>query len=302
MQLGTRYQNIDDGNIYRLYKYKNQNNVILKSNNGDYTITIPITVLKDEYIKITPHAMMNIMITDSESGFGDVYACVHLLNKKIDLYKPDLIVRQDIYRANSFQYGNEIVCGLCITEDTNISNNGITQFMEFNNIEYKESIMLYGDDTLNSIIDAINPSILKKIDNKLTMIKNNVNAVFSNYSVTGYMGTFKELLEEVSFIGYYRSLFNIMQVYWRIDLGPESHDGDNIILNDKQISVIENILRKRIEVQSVIKYGMDIDIHEKIIIPHILISDDTETIYIITYKELGNFPVDDDIARAMKIK
>lgn len=302
MQLGTRYQNIDDGNIYRLYKYKNQNNVILKSDDGDYTITIPITVLKDEYIKITPHAMMNIMITDSESGFGDVYACIHLLNKKIDLYKPDLIVRQDIYRANSFQYGNEIVCGLCITEDTNIDNNNITQFMEFNNIEYKESIMLYGDDTLNSIIDTINSSILKRIDNKLTMIKNNANAVFSNYAVTGYMGTFKELLEEVSFIGYYRSLFNIMQVYWRVDLGPESHDEDNIILNDKQISVIENILRKHIKVESVIEYGMDIDIHKEIVLPHILISDDTETIYIITYKELGNFPVDDDIARAMKIK
>ena len=302
MQLGTRYQNIDDGNIYRLYKYKNQNNVILKSDDGDYTITIPITVLKDEYIKITPHAMMNIMITDSESGFGDVYACIHLLNKKIDLYKPDLIVRQDIYRANSFQYGNEIVCGLCITEDTNIDNNNITQFMEFNNIEYKESIMLYGDDTLNSIIDTINSSILKRIDNKLTMIKNNANAVFSNYAVTGYMGTFKELLEEVSFIGYYRSLFNIMQVYWRVDLGPESHDEDNIILNDKQISVIENILRKHIKVESVIEYGMDIDIHKEIVLPHILISDDTETIYIIIYKELGEFPVDDDIAKAMKIK
>lgn len=301
MQLGTRYQRISDNSIYRIYKYKNQDTVILKDDDGNST-TLLVTDLKDQYIKIIPHAMMNIMITDSESGFGDVYACVHMLNRKVDLYKPDLIVRQDIYRANSFQYGNEIVCGLCITEDTNIGNSNITQFMEFNNIEYKESIMLYGDDTLNSIIGTINPSILKKIDNKLTTIKNNTNAVFSNYAVTGYMGTFKELLEEVSFIGYFRSLFNIMQVYWRIDLGPESHDGDDIILNDKQISVIENILRKHIKVESVIKYGMDIDIHEKILIPHILISDDTETIYIITYKELDDFPVDDDIARAMKIR
>ena len=301
MQLGTRYQRISDNSIYRIYKYKNQDTVTLKDDDGN-SITILVTDLKDQYIKIIPHAMMNIMITDSASGFGDVYACVHMLNKKVDLYKPDLIVRQDIYRANSFQYGNEIVCGLCITEDTNIDNNNITQFMEFNNIEYKESIMLYGDDTLNSIIDTINSSILKRIDNKLTMIKNNANAIFSNYAVTGYMGTFKELLEEVSFIGYYRSLFNIMQVYWRVDLGPESHDEDNIILNDKQISVIENILRKHIEVESVIEYGMDIDIHKEIVLPHILISDDTETIYIIIYKELGEFPVDDDIARAMKIK
>ena len=162
--------------------------------------------------------------------------------------------------------------------------------------------MLYGDDTVDSIINTINPSIMKKINNKLSYIKSNTDRIFTNYSVTGYVETFRELLEEVSFIGYYRSLFNIMQVYWRVDLGPESHDGDRIILNNKQISIIEDILRKHIEIDSVIKYGDDIDIYKEIIIPHILISDDTETIYIITYKELCDFAVDDDIAKAMKIK
>ena len=256
--------------------------------------------LKDKYIKLIPDAFMNIMLTDTNgnnTSGPDVYVCV---NKGTDLVKgintPALILRQNCVDYLQTQLGGKINVGECIINTGN-NESDIIELMGYQEINYSTSIALYIDDTIDDIIEIMPYKILNRINNQLKEIKNLVN---NNPLITGYESDFKKLLINKHFIGNYRRIFNIIQINWVIDLGKQSHNSEgDIVLNTKQKTLFENEIRQYVTNIRVIKYDKDIDIAAIVASPHIMISDANYVIYLIAYDIVANFPVDDDIARAM---
>ena len=78
----------------------------------------------------------------------------------------------------------------------------------------------------------------------------------------------------------------------------KKEDGE-IILNNKQIKMIEDILRKYITDVHVIKYDKDIDISKIVTNTHLMISDKMGVIYLISYVANGDYPIDNDIESSM---
>ena len=146
---------------------------------------------------------------------------------------------------------------------------------------------------------------MELIGNKAKIYNTTLECIYNEKAannIKGYCRSLKELCKDNHFIEAYRSLFNITTIDWSIVLGKQSfnEDGD-IILNSKQIKAIEDMIRKYITDVKVIEYGYDVDISKIVSYAHIIVSDVNEKIYLIAYRVIGDYPVDDDIAKAMGV-
>lgn len=300
--LGLKYQTYegDTLKIYRLVRFRSKNIVILQSENDNSSKEVSMNDLLNKYVKIVPDAFMNILITDLEAA-PDVYICI---NKSVNLNngrnEPDIILRQNAFSLDNYSYSitDNIKIGLCITENLCFSDAPLKSYMEFKDINYSDSIALYVDDKIDDILKIISDKTNRHIEMALQKIKTYYE---KTPNVIGYVPDLKSLLLNNNFIFHYRNIFNILQLDWEIDIGPESHNKDgDIVLNDRQIHKIEDELRKYITDIKVIKYDKDIDISRIVSIPHLMVSDKNENIYLIAYAIIGTYPVDNDILKAMK--
>lgn len=300
--IGTKYQIYEDSElkIYRVLEYKNSKITLVDEKDHKTVKKVREQELLDKYIRLIPDAFMNIMITDHNDN-PDVYACVNKSDKlSIGKTTPEIIVRQSLYHVLNLT-SNAIIFGECLSEQSDISNGDLASYMEFKNIDYATSVALYVDDTVDSIIDTIDEDVLKRLDNELSYIKKKYGQS-ETYKIEGYVETFKDLLNHTSFISHYRAIFNILQVNWPVDLGKESYNSNgDLILNSKQKHMIEDHLRKFITNIKIIKYDKDIDINKIVSLPHMMISDTNEIIYLIAYDVISDYPVDPDIATAMAV-
>lgn len=305
--LGEKFQiYIDDElRIRRIIKIKNEECFVLKDTKSGETIIISKNDLHDKYIKLTPDAFLNIMITKEESYSNiednDVYFCV---NRSCDLVHgstiPSLLLRQNIYSRfkNQFATNNDIYVGDCLTI-VNSEKNDIKESMTFKEIKKSYSIAMYIDDTVDDIIECISSKFKKEINTLLKKLKDNAMS-----NIKGFNDNIESLLEENDFIGNYYSLFNITKIDFPIILGKESYnDEGDIILNDKQHKAIEDLLRKYITNIKVIKYDKDIDISKIVSIDHVMVCDSNNEIFLIAYECTGYYVNKNniDVAKSMGI-
>ena len=305
--LGFKYQ-IYEGDqlkIYRLVRHKADNTVMLISESNSKPKYVKQEDLKNKYIRLLPDAFMNIFLTDSDEN-PDVYVCVSKAsNIMSNKFAPDSVLRQNCVNFLNITQDNlnsrldKIPVGdTIINNDTNDSKE-IVEFMRFNNIDYSASVALYIDDTIDGIISTLPNKVVDKINDQLKHIKSTMESANTMY--VGYVSEFRKLLVNNYFLNNYRRLFNIVQVNWQVDLGHKSHNAEgDIILNNEQKMKFENEIRQYVTNIRVIKYDKDIDIANIVSSPHVLISDSDEIIYLIAYDIIANFPIDDDIARAMR--
>ena len=302
--LGYKYQIYEDGKlkVYRISSYKNIFTAIGIDVETKEKRLISKTDLSNKYVKLTADALMNIMVTDKNEKNRDVYVCINACNRI--KHTPDIILRQQIYSAtkNQLGAGNIIYVGDCVSDSTDLSGSilGLTfnDYLEFNSIDYMASFAIYIDDTIDDIIMAIDPKTIKYTD----MVLKSIKYEFENPNIVGYTESIKDLMVENNFITRFKELFNITHIDWPIDLGEESHNTDgDLILNNKQISNLQDIVRQYMKNVKAIKYAKDIDIMKIVSYHHIMISDSTDTIYLIVYESDGDYPVDDDIMRVMNV-
>ena len=302
--LGTKYQSYIDDKlvVYRLVDIKNDNKFILLDKNKN-KVTMNKKEL-DKCIKLENDAFLNLMSTEDTEEYMDMYACVHKLSSDSkNSVVPTMILRQNTYSTskNTFGQFDAVYVGDCVTNVICPDDNERQSLIEFENIKDKLQIALYADDKLNDIFECIPKRKLDKFDEWLHLLHTKFLEQQKNspVNIVGYCDTLKELFTSCDFMYHYRSIFNIIQVDFPIDLGNNSSDDGVIILNDKQINRIEDILRSYITNIKVLKYDNDIDISKLINIPHIMVSDSNENIYLITFEITAQYPIDNDIVKAM---
>lgn len=300
--LGCKYQiyENDESKIYRVIKYKNDTTVTIKDTTSGDIKNVTTDELRDNYIRITPHAYLNILLTDADDiKISDIYIVVFKATTLAEgKTSPDLLLRQDMFSLskNTFSLLSDIYIGDCITANTIGNNETIDKYIEYRQISYSQYVCLYLDDTLDDILDALG-NIEKKAVPIFADIKNRYS---NNKYIVGYKDSIRELMEENLFISKYRSIFNILQVDWDIDENNTNEIG-NIILPTESLTLLEDMLRKYINNVIVIRYDGDINITKIVSKKHIVISDANEIIYLIAYDEVGNYPVDEDIRKALGV-
>ena len=303
VRIGAKYHvyNGEVREIYRVIRFKNTETVAVMDDNTGVIQSMSVKHIENSMVEITPDAIGDFMLTSYEDkSMHDVYFCVYRSDSIMsDKKTPALILRQDVYSyiKNPLSIDGKIYVGDCLTEDTMPGGEKLTSMAEFNSVDDNLSVCLYLDDKIEDIIMLIPSKFSSKMNNILTELTKRNNA-----QIVGYCSNIKQLMEENKFIDMYRSIFNIHQVDWPVIIDNRSYDKQaNIILNDKQKHKIEDMIRRYIEVKYVIPYDYDIDLKSVVAFKHILISDSNQDIFMIVYDIIGDYPVDEDIARAMGV-
>lgn len=306
IEKGVKFQIKENGklNLYRILCYKNQDTITAinqKTNKKEYFTK---ETLLNKAISIVPDAIMYTLLVKNKDNIYDVYMCVHKTNNleksKENLPIPNLVLRQNIFNPTLTISGfNDIKIGLAMS-DPNPTNTSevLDMFEEGMDTISTYQTMLYVDDTLDSILNILDSKCIKDVESTLEKIK--IYYEKNPTKISGCASTIKELMTETNFIYHFRNIFNIGYIDWEIDLGSESHTEDgNIKLNNKQHKMLEDSIRKYIYDIIIIKYDKDIDMTKIINTPHVIISDKSENIYLISYKVKGSYPIDPDIRAVM---
>ena len=299
--LGTKYQTYIDDElvVLRLVNIKSENKFTMVDREGN-----KLSMTKEELdkcIKLDSDALLCLMTTTLDEDVRDVYACVHRTDDmRNGIKEPVMILRQNIYSSskNAFNAGMDIYVGECLANPKFDNDEQFKSLLEFNTIDDTLSVALYVDDKFKDIKQFITGHNARKFDEVLRTIKfNNTQSMLK-----GYCETLDQLFEENNFMFNYRMIFNIAQVDFPIELDNNTDKDGVITLNSKQISRLEDLLRAYITDVKVLKYDKDIDISKIVSKTHIMISDETENIYLVSYIVKEAYPVDNDIARAMNYK
>ena len=299
--LGTKYQTYIDDElvILRLVNIKSENKFTMVDREGN-----KLSMTKEELdkcIKLDSDALLCLMTATLDEDVRDVYACVHRTDDMRNGIKvPVMILRQNIYSSskNAFNAGMDIYVGECLANPKFDNDEQFKSLLEFNTIDDTLSVALYVDDKFKDIKQFITGHNARKFDEVLRTIKSNN----TQSMLKGYCETLDQLFEENNFMFNYRMIFNIAQVDFPIELDNNTDKDGVITLNSKQISRLEDLLRAYITDVKVLKYDKDIDISKIVSKTHIMISDETENIYLVSYIVKAAYPVDNDIARAMNYK
>ena len=299
--LGTKYQTYIDDElvVLRLVNIKSENKFTMVDREGN-----KLSMTKEELdkcIKLDSDALLCLMTATLDEDVRDVYACVHRTDDmRNGIKEPVMILRQNIYSSskNAFNAGMDIYVGECLANPKFDNDEQFKSLLEFNTIDDTLSVALYVDDKFKDIKQFITGHNARKFDEVLRTIKfNNTQSMLK-----GYCETLDQLFEENNFMFNYRMIFNIAQVDFPIELDNNTDKDGVITLNSKQISRLEDLLRAYITDVKVLKYDKDIDISKIVSKTHIMISDETENIYLVSYIVKAAYPVDNDIARAMNYK
>lgn len=303
--IGTKYQIFEDEvlKVRRVVRAKDDNTYVLKENGISQNFIVTSEELADKYIRLTPDAFLNIMITKEPefegSEINDVYFCV---NRATDItmgvQEPCLILRQNVYskfkNISSSLFGN-VYIGECATV-VNSSKEEMVELMTFKEIVKQHSAAIYLDDSEEDILACIPNKFKKDIDATLRSIKSSMPEMCK-----GCTETLEQLWQENDFIGNYKSIFNITQIDFPIVLGKESYNTEgDIILNDKQKQRLEDMLRRYISNIKVIKYDKDIDIAKIVSVQHVIVSDSENNIYLIAYTVDGYYADNSDDAQVLE--
>ena len=303
--IGTKYQIFENEElkVRRVVKAKGDDTYVLKENGIDQNFIVSGKELADKYVRLTPDAFLNIMITKEPvfegTDVNDVYFCVNRATDiTMGIQAPSLILRQNIYsrfKNISASLFGDVYIGECATI-VNSSKEEMAELMTFEEIVKQHSVATYLDDSEEDILACIPNKFKKDIDATLCSIKSAMPEMCK-----GTTESLKQLWEENDFIGNYKSIFNITQIDFPIVLGKESYDANgDIVLNEKQKQRLEDMIRRYISNIKVIKYDKDIDISKIVNVQHVVVCDSENHIYLIAYNVDGYYADNADDAQVLE--
>lgn len=254
-------------------------------------------------IELAPDGKLDIMITAFENGDLDIYAWVYRSDFiAAGKTEPILILKQDGYSnsKNAFASDGNIWIGDCVSYKTNPLACSLLDYADFDHVVSSYTISIYLTDKLSDILECISDEMKKALEDALASIRKRYE---SDPAIRGVSQDLEHLFTDNRFMEEFRGAFNIQTIDWPIDLGPESHsENGDIILNEKQVNRLQDELQKYITDIQVLSYDRDIDIKNIVKYDHIVVCDSDEKIYLIAYRVLSLYPVDDDISRGMGLR
>ena len=265
--------NEDDSiEFLRLIKVKNADSYVLLNSEKER-----IKLTEDElskYVKLRPDGYINYSIVSLDAGIRDVIVSMF---KREDIENGDAIpyciCRQNIFDlfTHNFTQNNTVqFVGCSVSKDTCPADIDYKMIMGCNAIIDNINVSMYVDDTLDDLLEPIN-------------VLNFNSVLFKNYiknksvSQPGYCKTLKELLHINNFMYDVLKAFNIIKVPFIVEYDENSNEID---INQRKF--LENYFKVEMFKTFVIPFTKEIDL-KKIERDHIIISDDSNIIFIVLY-------------------
>lgn len=169
------------------------------------------------------------------------------ISMKTNEYEPYAICRQLAVDVFSTMTRGNMVYGMSISKDTCPANIDFKLFFDLENMGYKKNVVVYLDDTIDTILSLIDQMKFDKI----------LEALYNKYSCIagGFTRSFKELLDQNRFMYDFRKCFDIVEVPFAID------DSVNY-LSDLNVQYLRSTLGIQILDTYMIKYSKEIDTRE----------------------------------------
>ena len=300
----------------RYYKWDDNDNlielkIVKQKNDTDFTIeytqgsnigtkeTINKTEILEQYTKLAPDGTITFAVVGL-GGDKPIYDVMVFLNRTSDAQQgiqiPYCVCRQcvnDLFAAQSRQFGGTEMFGLSISQDSCPSNVPFYNFTACNTVSYSECVSYYIGDKLSDILKLIKTKnfddvLYSLFSDRCKVVTNNIKYIYNEKmkmdTMNGYCKTLKYLLELNNFE------YDILTGYNILPLGIVDIVGENDTLAPLAQSYIGNLIRKNITSSLVIKYDKSIDL-KKIERNYQLVADNNGDIYVVAYTYDGNYNV-----------
>lgn len=293
--LGSKYYRYDENDnieIIRVYKCNDLEVKVYSDNNKNDKKKMTIEYLKQNYVKLKPHAYINFCIVSIGNDLDDVIVTMH---RTSDIERneptPYCVCRQnitDIFANQIIINPDKMYTGCCMSLDTCPPNIDYTIMIACNGMKKSINLCAYMDDSLDDILGILKT---KDFDNTLHMLfadhvnhecksKPNLSAMKSRImqldSYDGYCKSLYTLLDQNNFMyDFYRG-FNI------IPIDEEVTYDDNGVVNEIVTDIISRIYEVNITSTLCIPYWYDIELSD-IQNSYTLIMDKNNKLYVIAY-------------------
>ena len=285
--LNKKIDNAEDYDI-RIMRIKSPTKFIARRGNGE-TVSITKDIIEKEYKRLTPQGTiffstvaMNTDILGKKDTEKDVIISLYRMRdteKKQVL--PFLICRQFITDSLSQICNNNPIVryvGMCITmntfptEEANIDL--ARKMVSCDKLLSTIKVNVYMNDTLKSILQLVPKKYIDNMNEILSTLKKRKE----HLGVYGYMENVEDLLVRNDFEQMFLSAFNVYKVPYEIT------EWQNEPLTPEHREDIEILTRCQVLDSSVFEYSFEINM-DRIQSKYIIISDTTNKLYIITYRE-----------------
>lgn len=272
-QVGDKYYRVieDKVDIVRIHKVTDS---FITISRGINKSKVQEDYLND-FIKLNPDGTLFFNVVQMGRTEEEGHDVVVVLNRKKDLGNnigvPYLSCRQNVFDifSNQTNRTDKTYLGMCMTVDNTPEGTPYSNMLACYGIIYSEKISTYMDDTLDNILDMINKQYMY---NNVLM---KIYKALSNSKYEGLSRDLKSLLKDNHFMYDFRKGFDIHSI--DMNLTPE-----NNTLNSLQIGFLEDYLKNIMHNVFIVEYSKEINLN-KIEKEHILVCDNTNKIYIITY-------------------
>lgn len=261
--------NGDELIVKRLIKVKNSDAFVI----GDEDCSNPTTITNAEYrsyTKLREDAVVIFSIVELQDGVPDVIVSL-FRDKDIKANMPYAVCRQNLFDvfSNSIENdGGMMYIGCSISQDTCPENVDFRMLIGCNKVNRSDMVAIYMEDNIDVILSLVKS---KPYDETLAILHKG----FSESKTRGSVSTLRELLVENRFIDDVYRGFNIIKVNF-------TYDGNEQFLPEFT-AAIEDIIKREMLYPVWVKWTKEIDI-KSIQDEHLLVLDETNTLYIVSYK------------------
>lgn len=277
--LGTKYYTIlKEGtvNIIRLFEI-NEDELVFKNDSNGNKVILSEKELNDDYIALNPDAIIAFNIVQLIDDQKDIIVTMYRKDEiKNNDNIPYAICRQnifDVFTNTTNTDENVMYIGLSISKDSIPDSMEMEMMLACNDVIKTDIISAYIDDTLLNLLSLIDST---EYDEALdSMYKKDLDITFK-----GNCSTIESLLKENNFMYDFKTGFNIESVDFEI---KTIQDTDTLIPD--QCSYFESLLGKVFIMTYVVIYDKSMNL-SKLESDYILVSDKTDTLYVIAYDSI----------------
>lgn len=259
--------------LCRLVRVKNDDCFIVETTDGDR-----INLTKSVYESYTKLHENGIVIISEVILDNDIPDIMISFFRNVDLSKgmPYAICRHNVYDyfSNTIENDNKAMYIACsVSQDTCPPNVDFRMMLGCNGCTRSDLIAVYYDDDIDDILRLIKGSNnMKYYDAAMKTLYDG----FIKDKVRGTCSSVEQLLKENHFIEDIHRGLNVLKVNF-------TYEGNEKFLPEF-IRSIEDIIKVEMIAPVFVKYNYDVDIN-KIQDKHLLILDQSKTLYVVSYKE-----------------
>lgn len=289
--------------VIRVKKVKDNDHITCIDTETDRTVILTLDALR-EYTPLEPYGVLSVNIVDVNGAKDIVLILYKMIELKImGMNSPYVICRQsisDFFADLTFQNPEENnIVGVSCTRDNCPANIDFVQLAACNDILESNTVYLYRDDTLDTILQII--PLLPKVNATLekllwehinfTKPKVEIGLKYSSKTtyVDGWCKDLRTLLRENNFMADFNSMCDTVEVDFDLTNYLNTRESGVQELTYPALLFFDEVFKVNAIETRVIKYRYTIDLSKFNNTNYVFLRDKTGAVYLVVYLVSGEY-------------